>query len=296
MTFCPTASDLAADLPWERPWTVAEPVCFEGVGMHTGELSALRLLPAPAGTGYRFRRMDLPGRPEVLAVAEHVVDTRMSTNLAVGDVRIQTVEHLLAALWGLGVSDVNIELEGPEVPIMDGSAAPFVAAIETAGVEAIAGVRPVLALQAAGIGEGDRLVSTLPGHEPRISVAVDYHHPHAGAGLYQAVLTPALFAREIAPARTFGFMHEVAQMRAAGLAKGGSADNAIVIDADGPSSPLRFPDELVRHKALDLVGDMALVGARWLGQVVAVKAGHGLHTRLAAQLRPLPRPIQEVTP
>lgn len=284
MILHPIADDHAAQ-HWDRPWTVAERVIFTGVGVHTGDKVRLEILPADAGTGLRFRRMDLPAQPVVPALAEHVSDTRLSTTLTYEDASVQTVEHLVAALWGLGVTDAWLELYGAEVPIMDGSAEPFVKALDATGVRVLVGQRETRALEATALSQGDRVVSAAADEGCRVTVAVDYGHRHAGAQLFSSTLTPSVFAREIAPARTFGFRHEVAALRAAGLARGGSENNAIVIDDDGLSSPLRFPNEFARHKALDLIGDMALTGVHWTGHVVAIKAGHAMHTALAREIR-----------
>jgi UDP-3-O-[3-hydroxymyristoyl] N-acetylglucosamine deacetylase len=279
-----TLSPFAADAPFDRPWTLAEPVTLASVGLHTGRVVTLRALPAPAGTGLLFRRVDLPGAPTVPALAGHASQTYLSTTLVAGEASVQTVEHVLAGLWGLGVSDAWIELDGPEAPGMDGSAKPLVDAILAVGIEPLAGRRHRVALPAAGVAEGDRSVSIVTAASPSITVACDYGHPQAGPQILHLALTPEVFAREIAPARTFCLQHEAEAMRAAGLAKGGSFENAVVFGPDGPSSALRFADEPARHKALDLIGDLALVGAHWDGHVVAVKAGHGLHVALARKV------------
>jgi UDP-3-O-[3-hydroxymyristoyl] N-acetylglucosamine deacetylase len=287
-----TLSPLAADAPFDRPWTLAEPIALASVGLHTGRTIQLRVLPAPAGTGLVFRRVDLPGAPTIPALASHATQTYLSTTLVAGEASVQTVEHVLAGLWGLGVSDAWIELDGPEAPGMDGSAKPLVDAILAVGVEVLPGRRRVYGLPAGGVMEGDRSVSVVPADAPSLTIACDYGHPDAGPMLLNLSLTPAVFAHEIAAARTFCLQHEAEAMRAAGLAKGGSFENAVVFGADGPSTPLRFVDEPARHKALDLIGDLALVGAHWTGHVVAVKAGHGLHVALARQAQaPVEAPV-----
>jgi UDP-3-O-[3-hydroxymyristoyl] N-acetylglucosamine deacetylase len=280
-----TLSPFAADIPLERPWTLAGPVSLSSVGLHTGRVITVRVLPAPAGTGLVFRRVDLPGAPTIPALATLATQTYLSTTLEANGASVQTVEHLLAGLWGLGVSDAWIELDGPEAPGMDGSALPLVEAVLAVGVEVLPGRRRRLALPAAGVAEGDRSVSVVPcAGAAAVTIACDYGHPQAGPQLLHLALTPEVFAREIAPARTFCLQREAEAMRAAGLAKGGSVENAVVFGPDGPSSALRFPNEPARHKALDLIGDLALVGAWWDGHVVAVKAGHGLHVALAQQV------------
>jgi UDP-3-O-[3-hydroxymyristoyl] N-acetylglucosamine deacetylase len=294
--------------PWAQPWTLAAPITMEGVGLHSGRPALVRLVPAPAGHGLVFHRVDLPGSPAIPARAELVTETLLSTTLAVEDApmapqgalgfgtlagsftRVQTVEHLLAALWGMGVSDARIEVDGPEVPVLDGSARPYVEAILKTGVTVLEGTRLVLPLPQAGRVDGEKAISVVPDTACRITCVVDYGHPLAGPQIFQITLTPATFASEIAGARTFGFLRDVEAMRAHGLAKGGSVENAVVIGEDTYSSPLRFADELVRHKALDLIGDFALLGAHWTGHVLVVKGGHKLHNELArdlvGQLRP----------
>ncbi len=247
----------------------------------------LEIAPAPAGHGYVFVRADLPGAPRIPARPDLVRSGYLATVLEVDGATVSTVEHVLAALWGLGVTDALLTLDGPEAPIADGSAAPFVAAIREAGVVALAAPRPLLDLPATGVAERDRSVSVVPGPETSVTIACDYGRAPAGPMLYTATLTPAVFATEIAPARTFALEEEVEAIRAAGLAKGASLDCAVVVGRDGFSSPLRFPDELVRHKALDLVGDLALLGAWWRGRVVAVKAGHALHVSFARRVAEL---------
>lgn len=279
-----TADPTDQATPWSQPWTLATPLTFEGVGLHSGRPVTLRLQPAPAGHGYVFHRVDLPGSDAIPARVANVVETRLSTTLAVGAARVQTVEHVLAALWGLGISDARLEIDGPELPVLDGSALPYVEAIRETGVRVLDGRRPMLALPSLGVSDGDKLVAAAPDTACRVTCAVDYGHPLAGPMLYTTELSPAVFAAELAPARTFCLLREVEAMWAAGLAKGGSVENALVIGDDGYTTPPRFADEPARHKALDLIGDLALLGVFWRGHVVASRAGHALHVRWASQL------------
>lgn len=272
------------DAPWGQRWTLAGIAVVEGVGVHTGTTVRLEIAPAPSGHGYAFVRTDLPGTPRIPARPERVRSGYLATVIEADGASVSTVEHVLAALWGLGVTDAELRLDGPEAPIADGSAAPFVEAIRAAGVVALAAPRPFLDLPAAGVGEKDRSVTVVPGPGTDVTVACDYGRAPAGPMLFSTALSPAAFAAEIAPARTFALAEEVAAIRAAGLARGASLDCAVVVERDGYSVPLRFPDELVRHKALDLVGDLALLGAWWRGRVVAVKAGHALHVSLARRI------------
>lgn len=270
--------------PFGQRWTLAGEAVVTGLGVHTGADVTLTLRPAPAGHGYAFVRTDLPGAPRVHARPDAVRSGYLATVLQAGDASVSTVEHVLAALWGLGFTDCELLLDGPEAPIGDGSSAPFVQALLEAGAVALDASRPVRDLPAAGVMVGDRSVSSLPGPNTAITVACDYGRPPAGPQLLSLDLDPATFAREIAPARTFALEEEVAAMRAAGLVKGASLDCAVVVGRDGYSVPLRFPDELVRHKALDLIGDLALLGTWWRGRVIAIKAGHALHTDFARAL------------
>jgi UDP-3-O-[3-hydroxymyristoyl] N-acetylglucosamine deacetylase len=274
----------AADAPFLRRWTLAGCVELSGVGVHCGAPVRVVVRPAEPGVGLCFRRIDVAGAPEIPARAERVVSTRMSTTLGAGPVHVATVEHLLAALWGLGLTDAWIDVDGPEVPIADGSALPFVEAVRAVGAVAHAADRVFMQLPACGVAEGERSVTSMPSRETHYAVAVDYGRPPLGPALTSGTLTPAHFATDIAPARTFAREEDVAAMQASGLARGGSLACAVVATRDGFSSPLRFPDEPVRHKVLDLIGDLALLGGWWQGHVVAFKAGHALHTRFAARV------------
>jgi UDP-3-O-[3-hydroxymyristoyl] N-acetylglucosamine deacetylase len=278
-------ADPTAELtPWSQPWTVAAPIALTGVGLHSGHSATVRVLAAPAGHGLVFHRVDLPGAPAVPARYDGVTETMLSTALGPDHARVRTVEHLLAALYGMGISDARIEVDGPELPVLDGSAAPYVEGIRHVGVEVLAGRRETIALPELAIADGDKSVSVAPADTASITYVVDYGHPLAGAQILHLALTPKVFAEAIAPARTFCFARDVEAMQAAGLAKGGSIENAVVILEDAYSSALRFPDELVRHKALDLIGDLALLGANWTGHVTVVKGGHALHNTLARAL------------
>lgn len=271
-----------------RQWTLARPVSFAGISLHAGQLVRLTLLPAPPGAGRCFVRTDLPGRPVVPALVDRVVETTLSTTLGEGGVRVATVEHLMAALWALGISNVTIELDGPELPILDGSAQPYVEAILRSGRVAQGAPRRVIALaDRLEVEVGDRSVLYQGGELAGVEVTcvVDYSHPHAGAQLFEGRVDERVFVRELAAGRTFCLHHEVEAMWAAGLALGGSLENALVIGEDGPLNPKRYPDEPVRHKVLDLLGDLALCGFDWQGSVVAAKAGHPLHVELARKLR-----------
>lgn len=264
--------------------TLKRPVEVSGVGLHCGREITLRICPDER-VGWHFRRLDLPDAPEVPARLEHVVATQHATVLQQGNARVSTTEHLLATLWSSGITHARIELDGEEVPILDGSARGWVELLEAAGREKVAGERPVWALIESVWHEGGGAsVLGLPhlASDPafRLSVAVDFGAAHAGAQVVDLSVDKGSFARELAPARTFTLLEWLEPLRRAGLIRGGSLENAILIDDSGPSSPWRFSNELARHKALDAVGDLALLmgdGGAFCGHLIATRAGHGAH-------------------
>ena len=259
--------------------TLRRPISIEGVGIHSGQKVRATLRPSP-NRGVYFARVDLPGAPVVAANWRNVTSTTHATTLEDGAARVVTIEHLLAALWASGVTDCRIEVDAPEVPILDGSARPWCDALQEAGVQAADEARPTLQLSApVWIEQGGAQVLGVPAPEFRVSVAVDFDAPHAGAQVFDGVITPANFAADIADARTFTLQSWLEPLRAAGLIRGGSLDNAILIDDNGWSSPPRGQNELARHKALDVVGDLALLfgSANFRGHIIATRAGHGAH-------------------
>jgi UDP-3-O-[3-hydroxymyristoyl] N-acetylglucosamine deacetylase len=261
-----------------------------GVGLHGGRRVSLTLLPAAAGTGILFRRTDLG--IEIPARFDRVADTRLCTALVAEgapQARIGTVEHVMAALAGTGITDAIVEVDGPEVPILDGSAAPFVFLIDCAGIVALNAPAPVLeVLRPVRVGDDKAWAELLPAREPGFEAALAIEFPNTAIGHQQLSmrLTPASFRAGLADARTFALAEDIAQLRAAGLAQGGSLDNAIVVD--GPfvvnRGGLRRPDEFVRHKLLDAVGDLALAGAALSARFVGHRSGHALNNRLLRQL------------
>lgn len=264
-----------------RQRTLARPVSCSGVGVHTGRRARLTLSPAAADAGLAFVRRDLG--VEIPARAAFVVDTTLCVALGTGDARVGTVEHVLAALAGMGVDNCRIEVDGPEVPVLDGSAAPFVELVREAGLAPQAAPRRLLAVRRpVEVRDGDRLARLEPARELSLRFTVDFDHPLAAAQTYEAAGLERTFARELAPARTFCFLRDVGRLRAAGLALGGSLENALVLDEAAVVNPggLRFPDELARHKALDALGDLALLGAPLVGRFVAHKSGHALNHAL----------------
>lgn len=265
--------------------TLRRPTACAGIGLHSGRKVNLSLKPAPAGTGIRFRRSDLGGL-EVPATVQHVGGINYATGLARDAVRVDTVEHLLAALVSLGVDNVVVELNSPEVPIMDGSAAPFVYLIQEAGIKVLASPRRYLKItRPMSLARGSKRIALYPSDHFKVTYSIAFDHPLLRHQSRTIRLSETAFIDEIAPARTFTFFNEVEMLRQQGLALGGSLDNAVVIGDTGVlNHGLRFDDEFVRHKILDVIGDMALVGLPIIGHLVAHRGGHALHTAFAAQV------------
>ena len=232
-----------------------------------------------------FFRDDLPGKPGVKASVRQVTSTLRATTLENGEARVFTVEHLLSALYVLGVDNCAVEMSAPEAPVGDGSALPFVRLIEAAGTVELPVPRQVFRVaEPVGITEKNRSITVLPYDGLKITFTSTNPHPLLGVQHAEYEITPEIFTREIAPARTIGFMDEVAMLKEKGLGLGGNLENTLVYDAQTNLNPVRFPDELVRHKILDVLGDLALLGCRLRGHVVAVQSGHSLNTALAARL------------
>ena len=258
-----------------------------GVGLHTGTQVELRLVPAPINHGLVFVRVDLPEKPQIPVRSEFVVDTSLATTLGIRSVRVGTVEHLLAALSGLGIDNLRIELDGPEVPIMDGSAAPFARLVHEAGIRTQDEAKAFLVIKrTVTVVDGDKYASFSPAKRFRIDCTIDFRHPLISDQQYTVEFTDRSFVRDLAPARTFGFLRDVDKLRSLGLAQGGSLLNAVVVDDFSILNPegLRFPDEFVRHKLLDALGDVALLGRPVIGRLTAHKTGHALNQRLVAKV------------
>lgn len=269
----------------ENQTTLTQAVRYTDIGLHSGRPVSLELRPAPANTGIVFVRADLPGRPAVRASADRVTATLRATTLEAGLAKVFTVEHLLAALYVLGVDNCQVEMSAAEAPVGDGSALPFVRLIEQAGITELPVPRQQLSVtDTVEVVEDGRFIKILPYAGLKVTFTSSNPHPKLGIQQAEYEITPELFIREIAPARTIGFMHEVEALKAKGLGLGGSLDNTLVYDEKTNLNPLRFPDELVRHKILDVLGDLALVGAPLRGHVVAVQSGHALNTALAGKL------------
>jgi len=265
--------------------TLRRPISCAGIGLHSGHKVTLSLKPAPADFGVRFRRSDLDG-VEIPASILNLTGIHYATGLSRDNASVETVEHLLAALVGLGVDNVIVELNHPEVPIMDGSASPFVYLIHEAGIRALAAPRRSLKVtRPIMLGHGDKGIALYPADHFKVTYSISFDHPLLHHQECTVRVTEDSFVEEIAPARTFGFLKEVEMLRQLGLALGGSLDNAVVLGETGVlNNPLRFRDEFVRHKILDAIGDLALVGYPVIGHLVAHRAGHALHTALVAKV------------
>jgi UDP-3-O-[3-hydroxymyristoyl] N-acetylglucosamine deacetylase/3-hydroxyacyl-[acyl-carrier-protein] dehydratase len=256
--------------------TISSDVSVEGIGLHLGQPCRLTFRPAAAGTGIVFRRVDLPDAPCIPARVDVAVEAERRTQLGTGAAALHTVEHVLAAVGGLAIDDLMIDMDGPEPPIMDGSAQPFVAALDEAGLVSQEGRADWLVLRkATRVEDGESIYEAHPSFGCHLDVSIDFPHPLIGEqrGSYQ--VTAATFRTELAAARTFGFVHEVDALRRKGLIQGASTANAVVLDAEGLyETTLRWSDEFVRHKALDCVGDLVLAGARLRARIVAHKPSH----------------------
>ncbi|MDP9106684.1 MAG: UDP-3-O-acyl-N-acetylglucosamine deacetylase [Candidatus Eremiobacteraeota bacterium] len=263
--------------------TLRDTIAFEGAGLHTGAPARVRIHPAPAGHGLRFRVNDAVEFP---ARADYVVDTVRATVLGVGVHRVSTVEHLLSALLGCGVDNVLIAVDGPEIPVEDGSAKVFADKFETVGLTTLHAARVRwIPTETRVFRDGDKVLVVAPASSFRVRMLVDYPAP-IGTQYVEAEITPDTYRSEVAPNRTFGFLHEVESLVKRGLAQGGTLENAVVFGPDGPLAPLRSPTEPARHKILDLVGDFALLGAYPQCEVIAVKSGHKLHCMAVRELYP----------
>ncbi|MDR3749422.1 MAG: UDP-3-O-acyl-N-acetylglucosamine deacetylase [Acidobacteriota bacterium] len=265
--------------------TIRTPAECSGVGLHSGAPVHLQLLPATAGTGIVFRRTDLDNF-EVEAVCRNVAKVSYATSLMKKGVLISTTEHLLSAFIGMGVDNAIVELDNLELPILDGSAQPFIDMITSAGLRQQRRKRVYLKiLRPYEMREGDKFIGVYPGERYSVSYAINFPHPLIGSERFQVELSNGAYVREIAPARTFGFLEQQQAMLNMGLIRGASRENCIVLTADGvDNGPLRYPDEFVRHKVLDLIGDLALFGKRILGYVKADRAGHAMHTAIVTRI------------
>jgi len=260
--------------------TIAKPITISGIGLHSGQLITMTLRPAEAGTGIIFHRQTKERNVAIEAISGNVVDTRMATVIGKDGLTVSTIEHLMAALSAYQIDNLYIDINGPEVPIMDGSAAPFLKKLQEAGRQTQDRSRKYLAIRKPiTVIDGEKRVSLIPSRFFRISFDIAFDHPCISLQQRSVKVGPELFQRDIAPARTFGFLKEVEYLKANGLARGGSLANAVVIGEDRILNPegLRFNDEFVRHKILDAIGDFSLLGYPLLGHIKAYKAGHDIN-------------------
>lgn len=265
--------------------TINAAVGIEGIGLHSGIYTKVELHPAEAGSGITFVRTDLNNlRVPALQASTTALD--YATTVGKDDVSIGTVEHLLSAIVASGVTDVDIHIDGAEVPIVDGSALPFIHLIDAAGLRGLGeSITPLRVDRIIEVRDGEKSIRLAPSNKFSIRYKIDFKHPLIGRQSLLFSPDEESFVRKIAPARTFGFLRDVEQLRAVGLARGGSVENCIVLDDQGTvNGALRFRDEFVRHKILDLIGDLALVGRPILGEITAYKAGHALHSRFVEAL------------
>jgi UDP-3-O-[3-hydroxymyristoyl] N-acetylglucosamine deacetylase len=265
--------------------TIRQPAEIDGIGLHTAVRCHVRLVPAPAETGIVFRRVDLDNF-EIEAHVRNVARVSYATSLMKQGVLLSTTEHILAALYSCGIDNVYVELDALELPILDGSSKPFIDLLAVTGTRRLRRPRRFIrVLKPLEFSDGDRRIGIYPCDEFRVHCYVDYNHPCVGPQEVEMRVDRESFSRELAPARTFGFVKDFTGLRAMGLIRGGSMENAIVLDDRTIlNGPLRFADEFGRHKALDLIGDLALVGRPLKARIVAHKAGHALHTQLVTRL------------
>lgn len=275
-------------VPQQLQQTIRRAVCCEGIGLHSGQPVSLWLRPAGPNTGIRFVKRTAGGEVWLDARIDQVSQTRLATSLGQGEVAVHTVEHLLAAVSGMGIDNVVIELNASEIPIMDGSAQPFVEAIADAGVVHQSEPRLVFSVVAPfEVRDGDGWLSVVPADSLEIHNTVEYDHPAIGRQVFEyRDEGPAAFATTLAGARTFGFLHDVERLKALGYIQGGNLNNAVVVGPSGVLNPegLRWSDEFVRHKTLDLLGDLTLLRGGLRGRLTAYKAGHRLHTLFVSSL------------
>jgi len=262
--------------------TLKSALHFAGVGVHTGAQARIEIAPAPPGSGIVFL---LNGSVRVPATAEYVTETARATVIGRDGATVSTIEHLMAGLFAMGVDNATIAVDGPEIPVMDGSAQAFAQAIAQSGVLAQGEVRKRLVVtEPRFFRDGDRMLIVLPASRLRVQFLADFAPP-VGTQFFSSEITPDVFLKELAGARTFAFLHEVEALRKRGLAQGGTLENAVVFGPEGPLTPLRWSDEVVRHKVLDLLGDLSLIGAYPQCEVIAVKSGHRLHCIATQELR-----------
>ncbi|MDX1622772.1 MAG: bifunctional UDP-3-O-[3-hydroxymyristoyl] N-acetylglucosamine deacetylase/3-hydroxyacyl-ACP dehydratase [Gemmatimonadota bacterium] len=272
----------------DRQRTIARPVTYSGVGLHTGNQCHMTFVPAEADTGIAFVRVDLEGSPEIRVDPDHVIGVERGTSIGADGCKVHTIEHVLAAVAVRGIDNLRIELDANEPPVGDGSSLPFWEALEEAGIEELDAPGRIYRVEEPIFYEdGDVEIVLLPSDRLQVSFSIDFDHPLVGHQFDSFEITPEVFEKEIAPARTFGFLHEIEQLKAAGLIRGGNLRNAIVIGEDKilNEERLRFPNELVRHKILDLLGDLKVLNVDIQAHIVAQRSGHRTHLALVQILK-----------
>ncbi len=271
--------------------TIKKPAMISGIGLHSGARINLKMRPAAANTGIIFHRTDGEQTVDIKACSENVVDTRMATVIGCQGMTVSTIEHFMAALAAFGIDNLHVDIDGPEVPVLDGSAAPFTREIQQVGVKNLHRSRKFIAIRKPlEIIEGEKRISIIPSRFFRISFDIAFDHPAISVQQHSMKFTTEEFCKDIAAARTFGFLHEVEYLKANGLARGGSLENAVVIDKNGVMNPegLRYNNEFVRHKILDAFGDFSLLGSPMLGHIRAFKAGHDLNAKMVRKIEENP--------
>ncbi|MCG2676181.1 bifunctional UDP-3-O-[3-hydroxymyristoyl] N-acetylglucosamine deacetylase/3-hydroxyacyl-ACP dehydratase [bacterium] len=270
--------------------TIKKEINYSGIGLHTGKRVKITFKPAPVDSGVRFVRVDLEGKPQIAAEVSKVIKASRETSIGEGEVKVQSIEHILAALAGLRIDNLEIEIDSDELPAADGSTLPFVQVLKEAGVVEQEKERKYLKLkEAVSYAKENVYLIALPNEELKVSYTIDFDHPVLRTQFASFIMSEDTFTKEIAPARTFGFESEVRELREKGLIKGGSLENAVVIGEKGilNKEPLRFSDEFVRHKILDLLGDLYLIGAPIKAHIIALKSGHEANVRLVKKIHNL---------
>ncbi len=272
----------------DRQRTIARPVTTSGIGLHTGNECTMTFVPAEEDTGIRFVRVDLEGKPEIVIDPDHVIGVERGTSIGGDGCKVHTIEHVLAALAVAGIDNLRIELDASEPPVGDGSSLPFWSALKDAGIVELGATRRRYRVEEPiYYADGDVEIALLPSDRLQVSFSIDFDHPLVGHQFESFEITPEVFESEIAPARTFGFLHEIEKLKSAGLIRGGNLKNAIVIGEDKilNDEHLRFPDEMVRHKVLDLLGDLKLLNVDIVAHIVARRSGHRTHLALVQLLK-----------
>jgi UDP-3-O-[3-hydroxymyristoyl] N-acetylglucosamine deacetylase len=275
----------------KKQTTIKRNIKIEGIGLHTGAPARVEMTPAADNTGIMFVRADTHPPVMIKADSSNILATDHATTIGKGNTKISTIEHLMAAVYALGINNIIIRVYGPEVPVMDGSSRPFVDALTAAGIAYNSSPEITLDIKSRlSISDGDKFISIEPCRGLYVDCRIEFDHPLIQKQLFSAKITPKNFTKKICMARTFGFLKDVEAMKKHGLALGGSLENAVVIDNDRiiNSEGLRSPDEFVKHKVLDLIGDIALSGFRINGRIKAVKTGHEMHSRLVQKIMATP--------